>query len=147
MPNQIPQKFIDKFLEQGFAVSSATGCWLWLGTMGPRGYGRVSIKSDGKKKSFYAHRVACAAYGIDAPFGLVADHLCRNRLCVNPKHIDFCSNKENINRGKKGAKWEKERCIRGHLFAPENTQIYGRGRNCLECKKTHWGKNRKGKHD
>ena len=74
-----------------------SGCWLWLGSLPPPGYARINIKG----KSIMAHRFAYKYYRGCIPTGLVIDHLCRMRSCVNPWHMEVVTNRENILRGKR----------------------------------------------
>lgn len=78
------EKFIDK----------TETCWLWTGHIGHNEYG--TFKHNYKKS--LAHRVAYELY-IDAiPKGLVIDHKCRVRNCVNPDHLEAVTNAENLAR-------------------------------------------------
>ena len=69
-----------------------SGCWLWLGATTDNGYG--SFWADGR--SHRAHRFAYAQFVGPIPSGLTLDHLCRNRICVNPKHLEPVTDRENI---------------------------------------------------
>ena len=72
-----------------------TPCLIWPGHISSEGYGRYW--RDGRQ--IYAHRAAFeAVFGL-IPDGLVIDHLCRNRACVNPEHMEVVSNRENTLRG------------------------------------------------
>jgi hypothetical protein len=109
-----------------------TGCWLWTGNIMKSGYGTVAIKG----KRMQAHRVSYEAFVGPIPTMMVLDHLCRNRPCVNPLHLDVCTIGENVMRGDTiGARnAAKTHCIRGHEFTPENTINLTRGgRVCKVC--------------
>lgn len=60
-----------------------TGCWLWLGGVGPLGYGTFGMR----KRMFLAHRVSYELHRGFIPEGMVLDHLCKQRSCVNPDHL------------------------------------------------------------
>ena len=71
------------------------GCITWDGSLNANGYGTFSFNG----KSFAAHRIAWAlAHGCDIPRGLTIDHLCFNRACVNPEHLDAVSASVNVDR-------------------------------------------------
>src|SRR5690349_8969939 len=73
-----------------------TGCWDWLGA--PRGNGYGGFAWDGRK-SIAAHRASWQLLRGPIPSGLTLDHLCRNRRCVNPAHLEPVTMRENILRG------------------------------------------------
>lgn len=69
------------------------GCWVWTGSKSPRGYGQWRGKDN---KLYPAHRLAFEEkFGL-IPDGLVCDHICHCRECVNPDHIRICNNTENV---------------------------------------------------
>lgn len=78
-------------------VQQANGdeCWEWLGSKDTTGYGRVS--RDGVTRP--AHRVAYEYLVGPIPGGLYIDHLCLNKGCVNPTHMEPVTHAENIRRG------------------------------------------------
>lgn len=82
------------------AQESPDGCWVWQGALDRYGYGRFWYTiSRGSRRRTGSHRAAWLALRGDIPDGLVTDHLCRNRACVNPWHMELVSNQENTIRG------------------------------------------------
>lgn len=79
------------------AMTSAaeTGCWEWTGGTDPTGYGRFFF--DGRMG--YAHRFAYETAVGPIPAGFDIDHLCRNRRCVRPSHLEAVTRRENLMRG------------------------------------------------
>lgn len=75
--------------------SQVTGCWIWLGGNSGDGYGKVSV--NGRMKM--AHRAVYEIFMGPIPEGLVLDHLCRNRRCCNPLHMEPVTVQENTLRG------------------------------------------------
>ncbi len=87
-------------LEERFwrKVVKTDGCWIWLGFLSDTGY--ATIKSGGRHGSMLrAHRLSYEIHVGPIPDGLQIDHLCANRYCTNPKHLEPVSSLENIRRG------------------------------------------------
>lgn len=105
-------------------------CWTGLGAKNSNGY--VYVKLGGK--SVPAHRIAYElAYG-PIPPGLVIDHVCRNRECFNPDHLEPVTNRENIRRGLAGQhNARKTHCKNGHPFDARNTRWHKGYRVCRAC--------------
>ena len=72
------------------------GCWLWTASLNNRGYGRFG--PTGQRKLVRAHRWAYEAVVGPIPDGLVIDHLCGVKRCVNPAHLEPVTNFENLRR-------------------------------------------------
>lgn len=75
-----------------------TGCWRWLGNIS-RGYGRCKGDPESPQKTRLAHRVFYEHHVGPIPEGLELDHLCRNRWCVNPEHLEPVTRAVNVRRG------------------------------------------------
>lgn len=84
-------------------VRKTETCWVWHGQLWPNGYGYFKIAGT----AVAAHRVAYAFRHATIPDDLVLDHLCRNRACVRPSHLQPVTPEENIRRGAVSRKAEK----------------------------------------
>lgn len=113
-------------------VDTSGDCWLWTGSQDGQGYGAFSVGGVTKK----AHRFAYELGVGPIPQGKVIDHLCRNRACVNPSHMEPVTNDENLRRGvgRDVSQGRRNACRAGHPYSTENTYINPLGRKvCRTC--------------
>lgn len=106
-----------------------SGCWLWQGRKNRNGYGRFSVQG----RRHMAHKLAFElVMGKPVPGGCVLDHTCRNRNCVNPRHLDPVRSRTNTLRGvgPTACNARKKCCPRGHRYT---VRADGRRRRCYTC--------------
>jgi hypothetical protein len=111
-------------------------CWEWMGLKNPKGYGQFYAQRTAKVA---AHRYAFEMFVGPIPVGLYIDHLCRNRGCVNPAHMEPVTTRENTLRGEGWAAREAQQthCKHGHPLSGSNLRRNWRGdRECRACKQT-----------
>jgi hypothetical protein len=112
-------------------VRKTSGCWIWKAARTGAGYG--SFRLDGRMQT--AHRVAYEQVKGPIPEGMVLDHLCRNRACVNPDHLEVVSVGENTRRGDAGGAAQRRRthCPKDHPYVGENLRVSNGRRHCRTC--------------
>lgn len=122
LDRRLPEKFWDRV-----SPCPMSGCWLWIGSRDPNGYGMAS-----RGKLQRAHQQTfTAAYGA-VPAGLEIDHRCRNRTCCNPLHLEAVSHRENMLRSVAVRKYP-DTCPHGHLL--EQRRAGADKRLCIECRR------------
>ena len=115
-------------------VDKTETCWNWAGTENGRGYG---FFWDGNKY-VQVHRYAYQKLKGVIPNGLQVDHLCFNKLCINPAHLEAVTPRENLRRAQihHGVGCAVTHCPAGHEYTPENTYVEPKGsRSCRECRR------------
>jgi len=121
-----------------FIIDPVTGCWNWARSVAPQGYGRISpgrvLRFDGHTGPIPAHRFVWERVsGSPIPDGLELDHLCRNRRCVNPAHLEVVTRSVNVLRGQAALQIPGP-CRNGrHWLASEADLVGTNQRRCGEC--------------
>lgn len=108
-----------------------SGCWLWTGSKMNNGYGQVGVGG----RLFAAHRFAYQELVGEIPKGLDLDHLCKNKACVNPEHMEPVTRSVNLSR-RDPFLYHNERkthCPSGHEYAGDNLYIHPTGRRCCRA--------------
>lgn len=124
---RLPLRFRSK------VVTVEGGCWEWQAARS-QGYGKYVQRTSRPKKYVGAHRFSYEFFVGPIPEGLQIDHLCRNRACVNPAHLEPVTNQENSRRGAKGRLVTV--CAQGHHYDEANTGYKKSGRRyCRACAK------------
>ena len=119
------------------SVDACGVCWEWNGSKQAGGYGQIS---RGHTETLLVHRLSWEILVGPIPDGLQLDHLCRNKTCVNPDHLEPVTFQENLRRGAPiNAELLRRRthCVHGHPLSGDNIRIRSnrgkRERVCKEC--------------
>lgn len=114
---------------KALSTITETGCWEWQANMSNSGYGQLRVTRP-KRRTLLAHRASYEAFIGPIPDGLQIDHLCRNKRCCNPEHLEPVTHAENMRRRDAAI----TSCPAGHPYDDKNTYRDRRGkRHCRAC--------------
>jgi hypothetical protein len=114
-------------------VQRSAGCWEWAGGHSG-GYAEIPAPFPARRP-LLAHRVSYEMFVGPIPAGLELDHLCRNRGCVNPAHLEPVTHQENVERAPNYSS-NRTHCPQGHPYAGKNVWVDKRGkRYCRTCQR------------
>lgn len=131
-PKPLPLK--ERFLRH-VKVCGEQECWPWLGHTSDKGYGKFLMG----RQAVLAHTVSYQLFVGPIPEGKEVDHLCHNRICQNPSHLEAVTHTVNIQRGDRSkyggpVNRAKTHCPKGHPYDEGNTHITVDGRRkCRTC--------------
>lgn len=110
------------------------GCWNWTGYLDQSGYAVYRFKEGSSRVARWLYEKTVAPI----PKPLTIDHVCRNRACINPKHMEPVTMRENLMRGDSfsGINHRKTVCVHGHEYSESNTgKAKAGGRFCKTCQR------------
>lgn len=127
---------VDRFAEK--VALTESGCIEWIASLNNRGYGTFA---SGHGSTVVAHRWSYEYHVGPIPSGFQLDHLCENRACINPDHLDPVTARANLLRaaGMAAINASKTHCPAGHAYSGDNLYIVPKNgdRRCRTCAPMH----------
>jgi hypothetical protein len=126
--NRTPEERFWEKVDKNGPLWEGTPCWVWTAST-THGYGQFKTKD--RRSMHLTHRWAYQTLVGPIPPKTELDHLCRNRLCLNPAHLEPVTHLENIRRGH--GHGSETHCPQGHPYIPSNMYISSGRRRCRTC--------------
>lgn len=120
MPKNTPYSDEERIAAFWDKVDKSGECWVWTGGKTLKGYGQAYLGPTRNSPRKRVHTVSWTLIRGPVPEGLTLDHLCRNKLCVNPDHLELVTAEENTRRAN-SFRVLPDSCPKGHPFVEENT--------------------------
>lgn len=117
-------------------INITNSCWNWTASTDKDGYGQFRKKKDGRWTMAKSHRVVYESIIGKIDQGMVLDHICENKKCVNPLHMQKTNHGDHMRRHANN----RTNCRRGHEKTTENTYTWNENKYCLKCRLINMGK-------
>ena len=125
-------------IHRNVVIDPETQCWDWQLRTDRDGYGQMWIGKKPGRVLRFSHRMSYEAHRGEIPNGLQIDHLCRNKRCCNPDHLEAVTTQENTRRRDQALQRDRY-CRQGHERTDVNTYVSPDGvRACQECRREAW---------
>jgi len=141
MRNRFKYRPLIERFEEKYIPEPMSGCWIWIGSCNPDGYGMINVSG----KTDRAHRVSYRLFKGEIPKGICVCHSCDKSYCCNPQHLFLGTHKENMEDRAKKVRTNASltHCKRGHELSGYNlmNRVYKKTgkkyRNCRTCKQLY----------
>lgn len=124
-------------------TATPDGCWIWQAAVTSRGYGSVGYRG----RVWSVHRLVYVLTRGPIPDDMTIDHLCHNKRCANPDHLEVVTRAENTRRAHRdglvpgNGKQHRTHCRHGHEYTTENTYVAPDGsRTCRQCRRDSYNR-------
>lgn len=131
---EMAKEIVRQKIQEGVRICEKTGCWIWEKGKTSCGYGATYCEGI----FFSTHVSSYELYIGPVERGFELDHLCRNRSCCNPNHLEKVLHRENLIRSPISRTFQNiqaTHCPQGHEYNSENTIVRRNARECLQCKR------------